>query len=431
MSQKNRSSQVDEVCSIPELEKESARWVAMGLIDPAQRSRIMALYPPALETPSRFASVIALFGAICLGMGGLLFVASNWEYLPRIVKTLLIVGLATGSAWTGYFLGYKKGNYPKIGESLVLLGSLLWGAGIALVAQIYNIHSPYPTNGAFLWLLGVLPLAWALMSPQVWGLSSIGLILTMGFRQLEYSASRWGAHGFFSASMATALIVLSMGYLGINGRATGAPARVGVITGTFFLLSYSFGSSFRGAQDMWQIMSSDAPAASMNLFLFLIFIACGLGILHLVRGIREKTSWVIAEGSLALVTASSVLLCTSLAGTLDRSLAALIWNLILVGAIVTAIHSGLKRAMPGLVNLGFMFFAIFLFARYFDLFYGLFDRSLFFTGAGLLLILGSAKIERRRKKMLAELRSGDDSDFTYDPHGLYARGHREEGASNE
>ncbi|PKK89211.1 MAG: hypothetical protein CVV64_15495 [Candidatus Wallbacteria bacterium HGW-Wallbacteria-1] len=393
----------DDVCSIAGLETESARWVAMGIIEPLQRGKILELYPSQTDQPSRFASIIALFGAICLGMGGILFVASNWQAIPSFLKTILMAGLASSSVWAGYHLGYKKGNYPKIGESLVLVGCILWGASIALVAQIYNIHSPHPTNGGILWLIGVLPLAWALMSPQVWALSSLGIILIAGFRQVEYMSSRWGNDGFFSASMAAALLIFALGCLGTSRLKTEAPARAGMVTGSFFILAYAYVSSFRGGSRMWTVADTANSNTSMILFLTIILLAGSFGIAQLLRGIRSKVSWEISEGAMITLISTATLFITSMGGLSDRTLAALIWNLLLVGAIGAVIHSGTNRAIPGLVNLGFIFFALFIFSRYFDFFFDLMDRSLFFIGAGALLIFGSAKIESRRKKMLASI----------------------------
>jgi uncharacterized membrane protein len=46
---------------------------------------------------------------------------------------------------------------------LHLLGTMMFGAGIWLIAQIYHIDEHYP-NALLIWSLGALGLAWALPS---------------------------------------------------------------------------------------------------------------------------------------------------------------------------------------------------------------------------------------------------------------------------
>jgi uncharacterized membrane protein len=58
------------------------------------------------------------------------------------------------------------------------------------------------------------------------------------------------------------------------------------------------------------------------------------------------------------------------------------------------------------VNRAFTGFALWVLARYFDTFWTLFDRALFFMAGGLLLLAGGGWLERRRRTLLRHIREG-------------------------
>jgi uncharacterized membrane protein len=62
---------------------------------------------------------------------------------------------------------------------------------------------------------------------------------------------------------------------------------------------------------------------------------------------------------------------------------------------------GFIRRYSIYVNIGLLFFALDVVARYFDLFWELLPRSLFFVAGGLLLLLGGILLERKRRRILA------------------------------
>src|SRR5262249_32600623 len=83
--------------------------------------------------------------------------------------------------------------------------------------------------------------------------------------------------------------------------------------------------------------------------------------------------------------------------------AARLWfNLLLLALIVGAIVVGCWEREPAWVNLGILFFALLTIARYFDWFWALLPRSVFFIIAGLLLLLGGMALERTRRRVLGE-----------------------------
>lgn len=77
-----------------------------------------------------------------------------------MTKTLLMIG-ATGMVYVlGYYFSYTNTNYTKTGHSLMLLGSLLYGASIFLLGQVYNLGGTF-AGALLVWSIPVVLLAYA------------------------------------------------------------------------------------------------------------------------------------------------------------------------------------------------------------------------------------------------------------------------------
>ena len=85
----------------------------------------------------------------------------------------------------------------------------------------------------------------------------------------------------------------------------------------------------------------------------------------------------------------------------ELNLMTLISNLIFAGMIIGIIFLGYIRRYPAYINIGLLFFVLDVFARYFDFFWRLLPRSLFFIFGGLMLLIGSVVLEKKRKRVLA------------------------------
>lgn len=112
------------------------------------------------DTEKRTVSIVVTIGAILIGAGVFSFIAANWQYMSsafKVIIILLAILLVNVLAW---YLKEKKG-YDKAGSALYFLGSLLYGAGIFLIAQIFNIRENWP-DGFMLWMIGVVLMAFAM-----------------------------------------------------------------------------------------------------------------------------------------------------------------------------------------------------------------------------------------------------------------------------
>ncbi len=142
------------------LHEESRRWVDEGIIAPQQAEQLRLRYPVAEGGWGRL--VLTGFGAILIGLGVALVVAYNWAEMSRFSKLGVIFAALLAAHGAGMWLR-RLPDGAVAAEGMQALGTMLFGVGIWLVAQVYHIDEHYP-NAFLIWGLGALALAWALPS---------------------------------------------------------------------------------------------------------------------------------------------------------------------------------------------------------------------------------------------------------------------------
>ena len=143
--------------------EETKGWVEKGLISSDQAARIRALYPEPKAALPWGTIIFSGIGAGIAGLGIILLLAYNWHGIPKFGKLAIIFAGVAGFHAGGTWLFQRGERWRQVGDVFCLLGSMLFGAGIWLVAQIYNIQEHYP-NGFLIWGAGALALAWAIPS---------------------------------------------------------------------------------------------------------------------------------------------------------------------------------------------------------------------------------------------------------------------------
>lgn len=142
-----------------------------ALISDEQYKNIISLY--SIKKSLNFMSVLLLVGAILVGLGILTFVGSNWAYLSKLTKFIII--LSTFLAFNGgsYKLYY---SYPKTSRSFMYIAIITFGAGIFLIGQMFNFGGEF-TTALLLWSLGILPYVLFLKDKIVFIFSNILMII--------------------------------------------------------------------------------------------------------------------------------------------------------------------------------------------------------------------------------------------------------------
>jgi uncharacterized membrane protein len=148
------------------LKQELETWQREDILNSEQTAAISQRYDLkqlGKETSNRLIFAIYMLGTSLVGAGMISFVAAHWTAFPAAVKIVLIISLMLACHMSGYWLWQVSGKAIKLGHALVVLGTLVFGANIGLLAQIFHIKSHF-YNGLFAWALGAIIMAYAIQS---------------------------------------------------------------------------------------------------------------------------------------------------------------------------------------------------------------------------------------------------------------------------
>lgn len=425
------------------LEQELAHWQAQGWVTAAGRQAILA--DLASRQPGMaWASTLALVGALLLGIGVITWFAAHWNEIGKLVKLVLIFAALAGShAAHGYCL--TRGALPKLAQGMALLSVLFFGAAIMLIGQIYNIDAHFP-DGIALWTAGGLLTAW-LFGSQPALVAAIALAaLWTWYEQFDYQAMNWPLLGF----LILAAVPLFRHDWKIAARGWGALFILWVAGwhaqpwfGTAWDLQAHirlFALQVLGLAGCWAFaQASEHPFARAVRADFLLAALAGAFVftfpkfaLHQARPAGDLVPWLAALASAAALYAIGIvrLVRTSdlaaerlrigiaLAGGFALLLAfeaivprssgwpALLWNAMFLGVLYWIGDLGIRHGDRLLVNRAFVGFSLWILARYFDTFWSLLDRALFFIAGGILLLAGGGWLERRRRALMSDIDGG-------------------------
>lgn len=151
------------------LSRQIDQWQAQGLLDKETADRLQKDVK-ARNHGFGIGGVLAVLGALLLGAALIMFIAANWEVIPRIWRVALILlvmwGGYLGGAWLQQRSKDTSGDMLAgvFAPSLYLLSAITYGAGIALVGQMYHMSGDL-TTATLAWGGGVLIAALLLRAP--------------------------------------------------------------------------------------------------------------------------------------------------------------------------------------------------------------------------------------------------------------------------
>lgn len=443
---------------IKTLATELDAWVAEGVISREQGERIRARYGGQAEY-NRLSSSILILGAVLVGLGIILFIASNWQALGQVAKVGLIAAAIVAFNVVGYRWRERPGASPRVGEAFLLLGAIVYGAGIWLVAQIFQF--PYNhADSVLAWIIGILPVVWlirtwsvlvlaALLTP-IWLIvlmadpSHQGIVsylfldnpTTSAFYRFLPLAGLVGAFAYRERNW----IALTMTLLGLAiwlGRfswvhleAAGLPDLATQLQATGLFSTYGVALYALG---MIHRTDETARFAQVYRLLALTFLLVGnfsLTFAHHYTGAEGAiaftpvsllvyaglvgSAWIVGRGLaasggtpsnepalvLTMIACQFVGMHLAPAGSISVS----IWfNLLLMGELLAFLYLSYRLRDEKLFRLALYGFAFEILGRYFDTFWTLLPRSFSFLVGGAVLIVGGIVMERKRKTLFHEL----------------------------
>jgi uncharacterized membrane protein len=389
--------------------------VASHIITQDQRDQILAWQKQntSTEWASRLIQILSTFGSVVTWLGVILLIAANWDTISDMTKTLLMIG-ATGITYSlGYYFSYANTNYTKTGQALMLLGSLLYGASILLLGQIYNLGGTF-ASALLVWTLPVLILAYASRFITLFFLG-IGLIYAYIFAELSTS---FAFSGFVIANIFIAVGYLSLTLLRYHRDTYQSFASVLSWTGWASILgglfAYTFIDFWRYGSDSWYA-SHDAHT---TMWILLAIIGAGVIaiVIDIVRSNRldkiTDTPLLLSLAPIGLIflyTLSQMQVGNTSEwvdrwGDMTMLIPTIGMNILYLGVLTLMIYLGVRRDNRSLINIAMIYLALYLFGKYLAfVFDSKMDGAYIFIGGGLACIAMTVLVERIRKRILLSM----------------------------
>ncbi len=375
-----------------------ATWTRGGLITGDQERAILARIgagePRAVGILRLgwFVTAISIIGALVLAGGVVLLFASQWAELPTWFRTAsLIAGMLAAYA-AGYALIYRF-EMQRVGSALLLLGTLLYEAGLFLLAQIYNM----PVDSPILLLLaaaGTLPLAYLFESRVV---LLLGIANLTGWLITEMVNRYPDSPKTQSALLVVAVLGVAfyaIGHLHALRRATAAFADTYAISGLLVVLGlvyvFTFDEPWSEMIDAGVKSYASPPVVYVSIGIAAVLVAAQA----LLRGRDVETAIDVAAQAVVLVIAAIVATWPAWTGY------AVLFNAVYFAVAAGLVTRGYLRGDERYINLGLAIVGLGLFTRYVDVFWSLLARSAFFIIGGLLLLGVAFAIERMRRGLI-------------------------------
>lgn len=387
------------------IEKQIQAWLDSDLITEIQAKKMLAdVHETGDENRSNNLIVtISIIGSVLLSIGAIMFVASNWQEMSNPVRTSILIISTLGAYYLGYLFKYEKKNLPKVGGTLFFLASLLFGASIFLIAQIYNINA---NNHSLLlmWMIGIIPLIYGFRSIPITTLVSTLFFVWIGFflfRENRFSSNIYYFFPIIYLTSGTLLFALGgLNYFHEKLRRVGRMFRIfgiEIAMASLFLLTFQGISGHVKKYERLDttLFESVSSQLSNGLLLFAILSIIALVINLFFNPAKSKTNTFENISALAILGLNLLLFFFPATSNIYT----IIFNLIFAGLSISLIFLGNQKTDIKLVNMGIFWISVFIFARYFDAFWDLMPRSIFFMIGGLILVLGGIAMERKRRQL--------------------------------
>jgi uncharacterized membrane protein len=355
-----------------------SRWRAAGLVNDATIAGIEAWEQKnqgsrKLEWPVLLALVL---GGFALGAGVLLFVAANWAAVSPGARFSLVLCMA---ALFHIAAAFSLDESPRVRSGLHALGTVAFGAGLALTGQIFHLPLDWQV-GLALWTGGAW-VGWLF-------LRDVPHTILTAIATPWWLASELSLHAAnYARPLEGALLTLALSYLTAAMPGKDSPQRHALmwlgIVGTL--------PPFIALQFAYQQQASFAVS--------LLAVAIPLVPAVLLRGPLAWNNALVAAWILVVI-----LLPPQVTTRMGEAPAhAYLYHLWSAMASLALIAWGWAEARAERINLGVIAFAITVLAYYVSNIWDKLGRSLSLILLGLLLLGGGWLLERLRRRITAAI----------------------------
>jgi uncharacterized membrane protein len=352
---------------------------------------------------ARLAHMLGILGALVAGFGVILFFAANWSDIPRPLRVLLLLSALVALFAAGFVLKEVRGTHPNIGHAFIFLGTVLFGASVFLVGQMYHVNAHDPLGFLF-WALGALAMAAVVRSGPIAALGILSLFAWMVHEIVD---------SFFYDGLAVVPAFLALYGIGLYAFGTGAAgwleplrfARPMRMLGFAFLVAGLLPLTFRDAHE---IADTERAVDVNRIAVMLACLAAAAVVGSLAFAILRWRDRTTAIGEAAVLFGCGVLV---LVATLepevgqqsrssvqleDPTLYPILFNVALGVVAFGAIVVGILVDEVWLANAGAITVGIDVLARFFAPEWSMLERGVVMMLVGVGVLMVAAVFERRR-----------------------------------
>lgn len=385
------------------LKKEIEVWQKEGLITSAAAQILKDRYhakEKAIEeivTWRRLVVTFLLLGFIFISLGAVVFFIERWTFIPDCLKLLIIVCAMCGAYIAGFYIKFHK-EHPRIGGSFLLLGAVLFGCGLFINNQIFNLNLSLKDNIIF-WFISILPVAYFAYSKKVLHLALILISIWLGIEAANWIDLQSKSELYIYLYYFFGIFIYAVGIAHNQVKKLNVYKGPYQIIGGFLLLGAIYLLTFLDTIPEGFFIKLNISADLKNILIIATF---GLLLLLVELGFKKGRQHLLAVQIYSLITALTlgVLSIFGLFAGLD----VLIFNILFLALIAGLVIVGINTKEMALMNLGMVFFTIDIISRYFDVFWQLLPRFIFFILGGAILILGGIYVEIARRRLLQRIR---------------------------
>ncbi len=383
-------------------------WLGEGLLTAEKVQELGESLEKADKTQDsgRLAMIFGTVGAVLTGLGVILFVASNWATMSPGVRTVAL--LAVYGAVIGAAVLAERRGFSIVANSVWLLSTLVLGANIFLMAQIYNL-SLTMWQGTLAWLIGALAIGYARQSAAQAAVAVPLAVLTIGWAG--------GGSGFFFDDQVEFLFaddglrpVLGLVGLAFIGLSTLVAKRDDLSFAQ--LPCFRWGTFIVAAVLVLATAHVELASAMFNADFSIKQIGLIVAAIALVGAAATLGKVESTASGPAMIAVLALLLVVMIpyqdttwlgfeAGGVHLLFG--LYVLLVLGTALFTIWLGINARNTRLVNVGMVSTTLLIIIQYFGWSFELLDRSIAFILGGIVLISLSVFVEKQRRRIMAQI----------------------------
>lgn len=382
-------------------------WEKQQIISAEQSQNIKKYYDVEWKVPAyrsnRFIEVLTVIWALFVWIWVILFFAANWDAISDLIKTLLLMSSIIVTYWIWIYLYYINGSYQKTWYALMILWSLLYGSSIFLLWQIYNLGWEF-YEWMLLWCLWVIPIAYA---------TRFSLLLILAIVLFLVYIFVYVGDIFYPYELFYGLLIWLIWVLFVNLSKVHINKywRFGFIYNVLWIIWIFISMFLITFKDfLFTNYMYDSIYTSNTIFSNPMSILWILAILALIT--KSYTYWNRLFKSIfselfdivpALILVAIALNLPYFVSPSDyfENITVLVINLFFIIFIIYSIYIWISDSKTSYINVSIIFLVFFMFAKYFDWFYSMMERSIFFILWWVLLIALWFGLEKLRKRLIS------------------------------